>query len=534
MHKKVLFGKEAREKLSEGVNTLANAVASTLGPCGRNVVVGKNYGSPMVTKDGVSVANSLTPLEDPFENEGAMLVREVASKTNDEAGDGTTTATVLAQAIFNMGLDEVEKGKEATAIKRGIDMGVAAVVKELQTNIAKPVKGQDAENVAQISANSKEIGTIIYKALQSVGENGVVTVEEAKTLGIETEVADGMKFDKGFISQYFMTNPEKGVAEYSDILVAITDYKIMGVEQIIPMAEAAHKMGKKELLIICEDCSGEALSTMIVNKMKGIFNSLVIKAPGFGDMKKEILEDIAAVTGGTVVTEAKGMKLENFTEEFFGTARKVSASRDFTTLVGGGTKPEEVQKRIAIIKEQIEKADSKFDTSRLKERLGKLSGGVGVIKVGAATETETKEIIQRVEDALSATKAAMEEGVVPGGGIALLNAKSALNGLKPENDTELRGIEILHDALEAPIRRILKNSGVDVDMTLKKLLAQPANSTEGYNAATGQFGDMFSMGVIDPAKVTRLALQNAASIADMLLTTEAVIIEIKDKNNPMM
>ncbi len=534
MHKKVLFGKDAREKLSTGVNTLGDAVGATLGPCGRNVIVSKSYGSPMVTKDGVSVANSLTPLEDPFENEGAMLVREVASKTNDEAGDGTTTATVLAQALFNMGLEEVEKGKEATAIKRGIDMGVAAVVKELQTNIAKPVKGQDAENVAQISANSKEIGTIIYKALQSVGENGVVTVEESKTFGIETEVADGMKFDKGFLSPYFMTNPERGLAEYSDILVAVTDYKIMGVDQLIPMAEAAHKMGKKELLIICEDCSGEALSTMIVNKMKGIFNSLVIKAPGFGDMKKEILEDIAAVTGATVVTEAKGMKLENFKEELFGTVRKVSASRDFTTLVGSGSKPEEVQKRIAIIKEQIEKADSKFDTTRLKERLGKLAGGVGVIKVGAATETETKEIIQRVEDALSATKAAMEEGVVPGGGIALLKAKNALDDVPFSGTEEFRGLAIVREACEAPLRKILVNAGVDVDEVMKKIYAMPADSDEGYNAATGVFGDMFAMGIIDPAKVTRLALQNAASIADMLLTTEAVIIEIKDKTNPMM
>ena len=533
MPKQILFADELRAKLKKGVDVIYEAVSCTLGPKGRSVLMERPYGSPLVTKDGVSVANQITPLEDPFENLGASLVREAAAKTNDDAGDGTTTATVLAHALFTEALESANSGVSVTDIKKGIDLGVATVVEYLKTDVAKPVKGKDAEKVAQISANDAKLGSIIYGALNSVGENGVVTVENSNTFGIDTEVVDGMKLDKGYISQHMATNPEKGEAEYNEVLVAVTDQKVAPVEHIIAIAEAAMKTGKKELLLICEDCGGEALQTLVVNKLRGIFNTLVVKSPGFGDTKKEILKDIAALTGATLISEETGLKLTEFKPEYFGMARRVLSTKDNTIIVGNPKSKDAVQGRITVIKTELEKATSQFDQSKLKERLGKLSGGVAVIKVGAATETEAQEIKQRIEDALSATKAAVEEGVVPGGGVALFRAVQALRKFDGTYLSlgENRGMDILREALTSPLRRIASNAGADCEYVMSTV--KDGKDAFGYNADTGEFVDMVKAGILDPMKVTRLALQNAASVACLLLTSDAAIIDKKDKLNPM-
>ena len=529
MAKQILFDEKARHSIKAGVDKLANAVKVTLGPKGRNVVLDKGFGSPTIIKDGVTVAKEIE-LEDKFENVGAELVKEVASKTNDIAGDGTTTATVLAQSLITEGLKNVTAGSNPLAIRRGIEKGVGAIIKELQENISKPVTGDEIENVAAISANDREIGSTIAKAMKEVGENGVITVEESQSFGIETEVVQGMRIDKGYLSPYMITNTDRMEAEYQDAHILITDKKISSVQELLPVLEKIAQTGKKEMVIIADEVDGEALATLVVNKLRGTFNALAVKAPGFGDRRKESLEDIAILTGGKVISEEVGLKLENVELSDLGEARKVVSSKEFTTIVDGKGDEAQIKGRVDAIKKSIENTDSEFDREKLEERLAKLSGGVGVIKVGAATETEMKEKKHRIEDAVSATKAAVEEGIVPGGGVALLRTTNALTGAEVTGEEEV-GINILKRALEEPIRQIAENAGQDGAVVVDKVRASEGNN--GYNAASNTYENLVASGVVDPTKVTRSALQNAASIAGMILTTEAAVTDLPEKKDDL-
>ncbi len=525
MAKQILFDEHARNALKRGVDKLANAVKVTLGPKGRNVVLDRGFGAPTITKDGVTVAKEIE-LPDKFENIGAELVKEVASKTNDVAGDGTTTATLLAQAIIAEGLKNVTAGANPVAIRRGIEKGVEAVVHELKTNISKPVSGDEIEQVASISANDRDIGAVIARAMKEVGENGVITVEESQSFGIETEVVKGMRFDKGYSSPYMITNAERMESEYEEPYILITDRKISSVQDLLPVLEKVAQTGKKEIVIIAEDVDGEAFTTLVVNKLRGTFNSLAVKAPGFGDRRKEMLEDIAVLTGGRVISEDIGLKLENTTIEDLGRARRVVATKEYTTIVEGKGDGERVKDRVAQIKKQLDITDSEFDREKLQERLAKLSGGVAVIKVGAATEVEMKEKKHRIEDAVAATKAAIEEGIVPGGGVAFIRALRVIDAV-PVVGEEAIGIAILKRALEEPMRQIAANAGKDGAVIVEEV--KKHDGAYGYNAEFDRYEDLVKAGIIDPTKVTRSALQNAASVAAMILTTEAAVTDIPEK-----
>ncbi|MBI2037587.1 MAG: chaperonin GroEL [Candidatus Magasanikbacteria bacterium] len=529
MAKQIIYSEEARQALLRGVNALANVVKVTLGPKGRNVVLDRGFGAPTITKDGVTVAKEVE-LEDKFENSGVELVKEVASKTNEDVGDGTTTATVLAQAIIKEGMKNVTAGANPVALKRGLDKCMNLVVKELKESIARPVEQAEIADVASISANDKEIGTKIAEAMKEVGKDGVITVEESQSFGMTIETVKGMRFDKGYVSGYMVTNSERMEAEYNDPYILITDKKVTSIHDVLPVLEKVAQSGKKELVIIAEEVEGEALTTFVLNKLRGTFNVLAIKAPGFGDRRKEMLQDIAILTGAKVITEEVGLKLENAGLEDLGSARKVVATKDNTTIVGGKGLAKDVEERVSVIRKAIEKTDSEFDREKLQERLAKLAGGVAVIRVGAATETEMKEVKHRIEDAVGATKAAVEEGIVPGGGVALIRAIKSLENVKLENE-EAVAVNILRRALEEPLRQIALNAGVDGAVVAEEVKKSSGNM--GYNAATGAYEDMVKAGVIDPAKVTRTALQNAVSIAGMFLTTEAVITEIPKKDEPM-
>jgi chaperonin GroEL len=530
MAKQILYAEDARRKLVGGLNALANAVKVTLGPKGRNVVLDKSYGAPTITKDGVTVAKDIE-VEDKFENCGVELVKEVASKTNDDVGDGTTTATVLAQAIVIEGIKNVTAGANAVALKRGIDKCVEAIVNELKTKISKPVEEGEIANVASISANDKEIGKQIADAMKAVGKDGVITVEESQSFGMQIETVQGMRFDKGYVSGYMVTNADRMEAEYSDAMILITDKKVSSIHDVLPLLEKVAQSGKKELVIIADEIEGEALTTFVVNKLRGTFNVLGIKAPGFGDRRKEMLHDIAVLTGGKVISDELGLKLENAEMDDLGRAHKVIATKEYTTIVEGKGDKAEVADRVAAIKKAIADTDSDFDREKLQERLAKLAGGVALIKVGAATETEMKEIKHRIEDAVGSTKAAVEEGVVPGGGVALLRAVKALDALQLEAE-EAVAKNILKRALEEPLRQISQNAGVDGSVVVEEVKKRTGNV--GYNALTGTYEDMVKAGVVDPTKVTRSALQNAASIAGMFLTTEAVVTDLPKKDEPAM
>lgn len=528
MPKQILFNEEVRSALKRGVDQLANAVKVTLGPKGRNVILDRGFGAPTVTKDGVTVAKEVE-LENKFENLGAELVKEVASKTNDVAGDGTTTATVLAQSMIAEGLRTVSAGTNPQALRRGIEKGVDAIVSEIKNKIAKPIKGEEIEKVAAISANDPEIGTLIAKAMEKVGNNGVITVEESQTFGVDVEVVEGMQFDKGFVSAYMVTNPDRMEAEYHDAQVLITDKKISSVQDLLPVLEKIAQTGKKELVIIAEDVDGEALATLVVNKLRGIFNTLAIKAPGFGDRRKAMLQDIAILTGGKVISEEIGLKLENLTLNDLGQARKIVSNKEHTTIVEGHGDKQSIADRIKQLQVELQAVTSDFEKEKLQERIAKLSGGVAVIKVGAATETEMKEKKHRIEDAVSATKAAVEEGIVPGGGVALIRAVSALDIVSVEGDERV-GLDILRRALEEPLRMIAENAGKEGSVVAEKV--KDGSAGFGYNALTDVYEDLVAVGVIDPAKVTRFALQNAASIAVMIITTEAAVTDLPKKEAP--
>jgi len=527
MAKQILYDEKARASLKRGVDKLANVVKVTLGPRGRNVALDKGFGSPDVVADGVTVAKEIE-LEDKFENVGAQLVQEAASKTNDMVGDGTTTAVVLAQAIAQEGFKNVAAGANPIILKRGIEKGVNAIVNELKIKISKPVSSQEEiENVATISANSATIGKIIAEAMERVGKDGVITIEEGKSLGIEKEVVEGMQFDKGYISPYMITDAEKMEARYEDAHILITDQKISAINDILPLLEKMAKLGEKELVIIADEVEGEALATLVVNKLRGTFNTLAVKAPGFGDRKKEMLADIAVLTGGRVISEEVGLKLENTEISDLGQAHRVISTKENTTIVGGKGDEKVIKARIAQVRKEIEASTSDFDKEKFEERLAKLAGGVAVVKVGAATETEQKERQHRVEDALEATKAAVAEGIVVGGGVALLRCIGALDKAEVGEEEEKIGINILRKALEAPIRGIAANAGKDASVVVDQVKKKTGNF--GYNAAQDKFEDLVKAGIIDPTKVTRIALQNAASIACMLLTTEAVVTELPKK-----
>jgi len=524
--KELLFNTEARSKLKRGVDQLAEAVKVTLGPKGRNVVIDKKFGSPTVTKDGVTVAKEIE-LSDPIENMGAQMVKEVATKTSDLAGDGTTTATVLAQAIFREGLKNVTAGANPMELKRGIDRAVEAVVEQLRS-ISVPSAGKkEIAQVGTISANNdKEIGNLIAEAMEKVGKDGVITVEEAKGLETTLETVEGMQFDRGYLSPYFVTDPEKMEAVLEDPYILIHDKKISAMKELLPLLEKTAQSGKP-LLIIAEDVEGEALATLVVNKLRGTLKVCAVKAPGFGDRRKEMLRDIAVLVGGQVISEELGFKLENTTLSDLGRAKRVVVDKDNTTIVDGKGKPDDIKGRIAEIRAAIEKSTSDYDREKLQERLAKLSGGVAVINVGAATETELKEKKARVEDALHATRAAVEEGIVPGGGVALIRAQSALDKLKGTEDEKI-GVEIVRRALEEPIRMIAQNAGAEGSIVVARV-KESKDKNFGYNAATDVYEDLVKAGVIDPTKVTRTALQNAASIAGLLLTTECVVVEKKEE-----
>ncbi|KHE69950.1 MULTISPECIES: chaperonin GroEL [Capnocytophaga] len=527
MAKDIKFDIEAREGLKRGIDALANAVKVTLGPKGRNVIINKSFGSPQVTKDGVSVAKEIE-LEDALENMGAQMVKEVASKTNDLAGDGTTTATVLAQAIVKEGLKNVASGANPMDLKRGIDKAVVKIVEHLAKQ-AKEVgsSSEKIKQVASISANNDEtIGELIAQAFEKVGKEGVITVEEAKGTDTYVDVVEGMQFDRGYLSPYFVTDSEKMVAELDRPYILLYDKKISTMKDLLPVLEPVAQSGKP-LLIIAEDIDGEALATLVVNKLRGTLRIAAVKAPGFGDRRKAMLEDIAILTGGTVIAEERGFTLENATIDMLGTAERVSIDKDNTTIVNGAGKSEDIKARAAQIKAQIENTTSDYDREKLQERLAKLSGGVAVLYIGAASEVEMKEKKDRVDDALHATRAAVEEGIVAGGGIALLRAKNALAKIKPVNADEETGIKIILKALEAPLRTIVENAGVEGSVIVSKVL-ESSREAFGYNAKSGQYTDMFRAGIIDPKKVTRVALENAASVAGMILTTECALVDIKD------
>ncbi len=523
--KELLFNTDARSKLKRGVDQLAEAVKVTLGPKGRNVVIDKKFGSPTVTKDGVTVAKEVE-LSDPIENMGAQMVKEVATKTSDLAGDGTTTATVLAQAIFREGLKNVTAGANPMELKRGIDRAVEAVVEQLRS-ISVPTAGKkEIAQVGTISANNdKEIGNLIAEAMEKVGKDGVITVEEAKGLETTLETVEGMQFDRGYLSPYFVTDPEKMESVLEDPYILIHDKKISAMKELLPLLEKSAQSGKP-LLIIAEDVEGEALATLVVNKLRGTLKVVAVKAPGFGDRRKEMLRDIAVLTGGQVISEELGFKLENATLNDLGRAKRLVVDKDNTTIVDGRGKPDDIKGRIAEIRGAIEKSTSDYDREKLQERLAKLSGGVAVINVGAATETELKEKKARVEDALHATRAAVEEGIVPGGGVALIRAQSALEKVKGTEDEKI-GVEIVRRALEEPIRMIAQNAGAEGSIVVARV-KESKDKNFGYNAANDTYEDLVKAGVIDPTKVTRTALQNAASIAGLLLTTECVVVEKKE------
>ncbi len=531
MPKDILLDVEARSKLVKGIDVVANAVKTTLGPKGRNVALGKKYSGPTVTHDGVTVAKDID-LEDPFEDMGAQLIKEAASKTNDIAGDGTTTATVLAQAIIKEGLKNVAAGANPMIIKRGLAKGVEAVVEEVGAQ-AKQIRSQDEiAQIASISANDTQIGELIGEVMDKVGKDGAITVEESKGLEFEIEYVEGMKFDRGYISPYFVTNQDRMEAVIEDALVLVTDKKLSAVSDILPTLEKVTQSGKKDLVIIAEDVEGEGLATLVVNKLRGILNCLAVKAPGYGDRRKEMLQDVAVVTGGTVISEDMGRRLDGVILEDLGRARRVVADKDNTTIVEGGGKEAAVQARLNQLKGQVEEVTSEYDREKLQERLAKLAGGVAVIRVGAATETELKEKKHRVEDALSATRAGIEEGIVPGGGVALLNAAHVLEGVEAEcAGDEIVGVRALRRALEEPLRWIASNSGADGSVVVEEVRRQSASqgTNWGYHVVNEEFTDMVAAGVIDPAKVTRSALENAASIAGMILTTEALIADVPEQ-----
>ncbi|MCS7217416.1 MAG: chaperonin GroEL [Thermus sp.] len=528
MAKILVFDEAARRALERGVNAVADAVKVTLGPRGRNVVLEKKFGSPTITKDGVTVAKEIE-LENHLENIGAQLLKEVASKTNDVAGDGTTTATVLAQAIVREGLKNVAAGANPLALKRGIEKAVEAAVEKIRS-LAIPVEDRKAiEEVATISANDPDVGKLIADAMEKVGKEGIITVEESKSLETELKFVEGYQFDKGYISPYFITSPDTMEAVLEDAFILIVEKKVSNVRELLPVLEQVAQTGKP-LLLIAEDVEGEALATLVVNKLRGTLNVAAVKAPGFGDRRKEMLKDIAAVTGGTVISEELGFKLENATLSMLGRAERVRITKDETTIVGGKGKKEDIEARINGIKKELETTDSEYAKEKLQERLAKLAGGVAVIRVGAATETELKEKKHRFEDALSATRAAVEEGIVPGGGVTLLRAISAVDELlkKLEGD-EATGAKIVRRALEEPARQIAENAGYEGSVVVQRILAETQNPRLGFDAATGEYRDMVEAGIVDPAKVTRSALQNASSIGALILTTEAVVAEKPEK-----
>jgi chaperonin GroEL len=537
MAKQVIHGEESRAAILRGVNQLADAVKITLGPKGRNVVIDKKFGSPTITKDGVTVAKEIE-LKDALENMGAQMVREVASKTSDVAGDGTTTATVLAQAIFREGVKTVAAGANPMALKRGIDKAVERAVEEIH-RLSKPVKGEMIAQVGTVSANGDTtIGTIIAEAMNKVGKDGVITVEESKTMETSLEVVEGMQFDRGYLSPYFVTDPERMEAVLDNPLILINEKKISSMKDLLPLLEQVAKMGKP-MLIIAEDVEGEALATLVVNKLRGTLNVAAVKAPGFGDRRKAMLEDIAILTGGKVISEDLGIKLENVKLEDLGRAKKVTIDKDNTTIVEGNGKASDIEGRVKTLRAQIEETSSDYDREKLQERLAKLVGGVAVIKVGAATETEMKEKKARVEDAMHATRAAVEEGIVPGGGVTLVRAAKALEKLDVtdggEGDADEQiGVTIVKRALEEPLRQIVQNAGKEGAVVVERVRSEK-NENQGFNAATEEYEDLVKAGVIDPAKVTRTALQNAASIAGLMLTTEAMVSEIpEDDKTPAM
>ncbi len=530
MAKQILFDEKARRLLKRGVDKLADTVKVTLGPKGRNVVLDKGFGSPHITNDGVTIAKEIE-LENKFENIGAEIVKEVATKTNDVAGDGTTTAAVLAQAVINEGLKNVTAGANPLEIKRGLEKGTEVVVAELK-RLSKQINNKsEIAQVATISAQDPEIGDMLADIMSELGKDSVITVEESQTFGLSKDVVEGMQFDKGYVSPYMITNSERMEAEYEDPFILITDKKISSLQEIIPVIEKIAKAGKKDMVIIAEDIDGEALTTLIVNKIGGRFNSLAIKAPGFGDRRKEMLQDIAILTGGQVVSEEIGIKLDGVELKMLGRARKVISTKENTTIIEGKGKKSEIEDRVAQIKREMEQTDSDFDKEKLQERLAKLSGGVAVIKVGAATELEMKAKKDKIEDALNATKAAVEEGIVAGGGVALIRALKALESVKLENDEKI-GLNILKRALEEPLRQIAQNAGKDGAVAAAEV--KKGSGGFGYNAATDEYEDLIKAGIIDPTKVVRSALQNAVSAASMLLTTEAVITDLPEKKDDRM
>ncbi|MEF3697932.1 chaperonin GroEL [Desulfolutivibrio sp.] len=531
MAKEILFDARARERLKKGVDKLANAVKVTLGPKGRNVVIEKSFGSPIITKDGVTVAKEIE-LEDKFENMGAQMVKEVASKTSDVAGDGTTTATILAQSIYSEGVKLVAAGRNPMAIKRGIDKAVEAIVADLET-LAKPTRDQkEIAQVGTISANNDAtIGNIIAEAMNKVGKEGVITVEEAKGLETTLEVVEGMQFDRGYLSPYFVTDPEKMVCELDEPLILINEKKITSMKDLLPVLEQVAKMSKP-LLIVAEDVEGEALATLVVNKLRGTLQVVAVKAPGFGERRKAMLEDIAVLTGGQCVSEDLGLKLENMTLQSLGKAKRLIVDKENTTIVDGAGDPEKIKARVKQIRAQIDETTSSYDREKLQERLAKIVGGVAVINVGAATETEMKEKKARVEDALNATRAAVEEGIVPGGGVALVRCDKALGKLKAADDDEQAGIQIVRRAIEEPLRQIAQNAGFEGSIVVAKV-KESKDGSMGFNAATGVYEDLIKAGVVDPKKVTRIALQNASSVASLLLTTEAAVAEKPEPKKDM-
>lgn len=527
--KQVVFGEAGRNRLVEGVNVLANAVKVTLGPKGRNVVIDQSYGTPTITKDGVTVAKAVE-VEDSVANQGAQMVREVASKTNDVAGDGTTTATVLAQSIVNEGLKYVAAGMNPIGIKRGIDKAIEAAVAEIQ-KISKPIEtNEEVAQVGTISANNdKQIGKIIAEAMEKVGKEGVITIEDGSGLTDELDVVEGMQFDRGFLSPYFVTDPDKQMAVLENPLILITDSKISTIRDMIPVLEGTAKAGRP-LMIIADDVDGEALATLVVNKMRGVLNVCAVKAPAFGDRKAAMLQDIAVLTGGEMITSSLGMKLEDVKIEQLGSAGKVEITKDKTTIINGKGDRKDIDERVEGLQAVLKETTSDYDREKLQERIARLAAGVGVIKVGAATEVEMKERKDRVDDALHATRAAVEEGIVPGGGVALIRARKAIEAMKGEDDEQDAGIKIVLRAMEEPLRQIVKNAGYEPSVIVTKVV-ESEQEKFGFNAQTGEFGDMIMMGVLDPTKVARCALQNAGSVASLILTTDCVIAEKPEKNN---
>jgi len=526
--KEIKFSEDARHSLMNGVKKLAATVKVTVGPKGRNVVLDKSYGSPIITNDGVTIAKEIE-LEDKFENMGASLVKEVATKTNDVAGDGTTTATILVEAILEEGIKNITAGANPIAIKKGIEKAVAKVTEAIRKESKPVTTKEEIAQVATISAQDPKVGEYLADVMDKVGQDGVITVEESQTIGLEKEFVEGMQFDKGYISPYFVTDPARMEASYENPLILVTDKKISSASELVPILEKVAQSGRKELVIIAEDLDGEALATLVVNKLRGTFHSLAVKAPAFGDRRKAMLQDIAILTGATVISEEVGLKLENIEVSHLGSARRVVTDKENTTVIEGKGNAKSIKDRIDQIKKELDVSTSDFDKDNLRQRLAKLSGGVAVIKVGAATEVELKEKKHRIEDALQATKAAVEEGILPGGGVALINAIKSLDDLKADNSDEQTGINIIRKALEAPMKQIAHNAGQDGAVIIDKV--KQLKPGEGYNAETNVFEDMYKAGIVDPTKVTRTALQNAASVAAMFLTTEAVVAEIPKKES---